>query len=468
MIRSALVDRARSAWTGRRDDISPKSPEYDRRRVEWNAMIDSEHKCHRRAALGGRRSAMWCGSPRSGPRLPFAVRGGGHSPPGFSTCDTACCSIWPAAPHRHRPCGRRPRRWRRAAGRSRPARPAVRAGHARRRRFAYGRRRPDPGRRHGLAQPALRHDGRQPDRCRAGHGRRRCCVSADEEPDLFWALRGGGGNFGVVTRFRFRMHELGRSCRTGAPLGRGGDRARRVGELAPGQPARAHLRPQADPGGLAVTACWSGAAGAAGTLAPLDGLGGAQRAQDRGGPSSIFSDGTTTCCPGAAGTTPRVATSAGRRKPWPWLWPPPGYSRSRQRDLPCAARWSRCRRRRRGHGIYRTRRRFFWMVQAIWDDRRRGRKSRGLGARAAALLTACSSAGNYVNEQSELGRGGVAAVYGEAKHGRLADQGALRPGQPVQAQPEHRGRRLIAAPHRGRPEAGQPLRRERQFAATTR
>lgn len=38
---------------------------------------------------------------------------------------------------------------------------------------------------------------------------RRVKVSASNEPDLFWAIRGGGGNFGVVTSFEFQLHPVG-------------------------------------------------------------------------------------------------------------------------------------------------------------------------------------------------------------------------------------------------------------------
>ena len=40
-------------------------------------------------------------------------------------------------------------------------------------------------------------------------------VSAEEEPDLFWAIRGGGGNFGAVTQFDFRLHDFDRNVLSG-------------------------------------------------------------------------------------------------------------------------------------------------------------------------------------------------------------------------------------------------------------
>ncbi|MDQ3980657.1 MAG: FAD-binding oxidoreductase [Actinomycetota bacterium] len=49
----------------------------------------------------------------------------------------------------------------------------------------------------------------------------------DENADLFWAVRGGGGNFGVVTRFTFRLHQVGPEI-TGGLIVWDGDRTDEV------------------------------------------------------------------------------------------------------------------------------------------------------------------------------------------------------------------------------------------------
>jgi FAD/FMN-containing dehydrogenase len=52
-------------------------------------------------------------------------------------------------------------------------------------------------------------------------------ASAEENPDLFWALRGGGGNFGIVTSFTYRLHQVGPTVLAG-PIFHPVDAAREV------------------------------------------------------------------------------------------------------------------------------------------------------------------------------------------------------------------------------------------------
>ena len=50
-------------------------------------------------------------------------------------------------------------------------------------------------------------------------------ASAEENPDLFWGLRGGGGNFGVATSFEYRLHPVGPQILGGAIAWRGEEAA---------------------------------------------------------------------------------------------------------------------------------------------------------------------------------------------------------------------------------------------------
>jgi FAD/FMN-containing dehydrogenase len=88
-------------------------------------------------------------------------------------------------------------------------------------------------RRHGLTVDNLR----AVDLVTADGGRLR--VDAQSEPELFWGLRGGGGNFGIATAFEYDLHPVGPIVLGGPvywPLEQAPEVLRRLRELAPDAP----------------------------------------------------------------------------------------------------------------------------------------------------------------------------------------------------------------------------------------
>jgi len=108
-------------------------------------------------------------------------------------------------------------------------------------------------------------------------------ASAEENPDLFWGVRGGGGNFGIVTSFQFRLHGMPGRVLAGAimyPLSRARDVLRLYGDYGPEAPDELQIElmlaqgPGDGPGVAGFAVCYSGAPGRAErSLAPLRGLG---------------------------------------------------------------------------------------------------------------------------------------------------------------------------------------------------
>jgi FAD/FMN-containing dehydrogenase len=108
-------------------------------------------------------------------------------------------------------------------------------------------------------------------------------ASAEENPDLFWGVRGGGGNFGVVTSFEFGLHPMARQVIGGDlvfPISRARELVNFYAEFAPTVPEYLYVDAgmAAPPGGrdgiFEIGICYSGPPGEAERLlAPLRKLG---------------------------------------------------------------------------------------------------------------------------------------------------------------------------------------------------
>jgi FAD/FMN-containing dehydrogenase len=108
-------------------------------------------------------------------------------------------------------------------------------------------------------------------------------ASAEEHPELFWGVRGGGGNFGIVTSFEFRLHPMQREVVGGNimfPIARARDVLEVYADYIRDAPDELSLGfgvaypPRGAPGVAGFSVCYSGPAGEAErVLAPIRKLG---------------------------------------------------------------------------------------------------------------------------------------------------------------------------------------------------
>ena len=92
-------------------------------------------------------------------------------------------------------------------------------------------------------------------------------ASAEENPDLFWGVRGGGGNFGIVTNFEFQLHPMGRRVIGGAilfPIARAREVLSLYAEYSPRAPDELDMiffikqAPGGEAGVVGIAVCYSG------------------------------------------------------------------------------------------------------------------------------------------------------------------------------------------------------------------
>lgn len=247
-------------------------------------------------------------------------------------------------------------------------------------------------------------------------------INAQTEPDLFWAIRGGGGNFGVVTKFWFRMHTLGPVTvrRWQYPLAETAAVLRRYRDAIAGAPRELTTLFVVMPYGLLMTAVWSGSPHGPERLAPFGKLGTAtllstgelsfqqlqcqadermawgRRYYSKGGFFGQLDDGAIEAIAEGLRSAPIPEAEVY------CLQLGGAVSDVGEQATPYAGRAA-------GH---------YWITACTWDDPADDAKSIAWGRATAAQLVPLSLRANYVNEQSDTGV--ARSSYGEDKYNRLA------------------------------------------------
>ncbi|MBX2854220.1 MAG: FAD-binding oxidoreductase [Rhodobacteraceae bacterium] len=227
----------------RGDVIPPNQPGYDAARSVWNAMIDRRPDLIVRCRGAADVQAVMRFAAQRG--MPVAVKGGGHNIAGTAVADGGLLIDLSLMRGVHIEPKQRLAmveggallsdldRESQAYGLATPAGVVSSTGVGG---LALGGGFGWLSRKHGLtADNLIAADLVTP----AGE---QVTVDAESDPELLWGLRGGGGNFGVVTRFTFRLHQVGPQVMFGPTIWRLEDAPavlRHYGEIAPHLPREA-------------------------------------------------------------------------------------------------------------------------------------------------------------------------------------------------------------------------------------